>query len=89
MLTFSEPTLQGASREQYPGVYRGIDELLKSEDFPNGSYLHLVPGATDTLEIKLSFMTCTVRNRLENETCRGVQSAARELLTLLASSGHR
>jgi|HubBroStandDraft_1064217.scaffolds.fasta_scaffold26290_5 hypothetical protein len=80
MLTFSEPTLQGVSRQQYPAVYCGIDDLLKSKDFPTGTLLSLVPGSSAYLEVKLTFRGLSLRKHLENETYYGVQSAARELL---------
>jgi hypothetical protein len=88
-MTFSEPTLQGASREQCPSVHCGIDELLKFDEFPTGSRLYLIPGATDLLEVKLTYMDCTVRQHLEFETFRGVQDAAHNLLRLLNSRIYR
>jgi hypothetical protein len=83
MLAFSEPTLQGASRQQYPAVYFGIDELLRSEDFPTGALLYLIPGSSAELEVKLTFGDLSFRKRLENETYNGVQSTARELQSML------
>jgi hypothetical protein len=83
MLTFSEPTLQGASRQQYPEVYRGIDDLLKSKDFPTGTRLYLIPGSSVELQVKLTFENLSSPKFLENETYNGVQNTARELLTIL------
>jgi hypothetical protein len=89
MLTFSQPTLHGASREQYSSIYRGIDELLKSDEFPTGSRLYLIPANTDMLEVKLTLGEHTVSELLENETNRCVQDTCRKLLKRLLATGGR
>lgn len=87
MLTFSQPTLHGASRKQYPSIYQGIDELLKSDEFPTGSRLYLIPGNTDMLEAKLTLGGHTAKELLENETNRGVQDTCHKLLNRLLTTG--
>ena len=72
MLTFTEPTLQGVNRAQYPNVYQGIDELKVCTLFPDGCCLSLIPGETDFLEVKLIVNGQSRRGVLKEESASEV-----------------
>jgi hypothetical protein len=77
MLKIDKSTLQGASKETHPEVFRGIEAV--ASEFPDGWSVHLIPDiSTDILVIRL---TADSSHKLpaEKQTTENVQNALRQM----------
>jgi len=75
-LKIEKATLQGVSKQTHPQIFQGIDAI--SNEFPDGWHVHLVPGNSDSLEIKLTAQRCYVLEAAD-QTVTGVQKVLRKL----------